>query len=145
MSTPSPISSEDPGSDRRVVVGVDGSDAGQRALDWAAEEAAHRGAVLEIHTAYKPGYEFATAADIHRSMERILEAATARVSEVAPQVKATTHIHEQSAASALIDASHGAHLLVVGTRGLGGFKGLLLGSVSHQCASHAACPVMLVR
>lgn len=132
-------------ADLRIVVGVDGSEAGQRALDWAAAEADRVGAVLEIHTAYKPGYEFATPTDIHRSMERTLEAATARVSEVAPAVSTTVHMHDQSAASALIEASQDARLLVVGTRGLGGFKGLLLGSVSQQCASHAACPVTLVR
>lgn len=140
MTTPSPNS-----PDLRIVVGVDGSEAGQRALDWAAAEADRVGAVLEIHTAYKPGYEFATPTDIRRSMERTIEAATARVSEVTPTVTTTGHMHEQSAASALIEASRGARLLVVGTRGLGGFKGLLLGSVSQQCASHATCPVTLVR
>ena len=131
--------------DSRILVGVDRSETGQRALDWAAEEAGRTGAVLEIHTAYKPGYEFATPTDIQQSMERTIEAAATRVSEVTPGLRTTAHMHEQSAASALIEASHGAQLLVVGTRGLGGFKGLLLGSVSQQCALHAACPVALVR
>lgn len=140
MTTPSPTS-----PDLRIVVGVDGSETGQPALDWAAREADRMGAVLEIHTTYKPGYEFATPADIRGSMERTIEAATARVSEVAPGVRTTAHMREQQAASALIEASNGAQLLVVGTRGLGGFKGLLLGSVSQQCALHAACPVTLVR
>ncbi len=139
-STPSPNS-----PDLRVVVGVDGSETGQQALDWAVAEADRVGAVLEIHTAYKPGYEFATPTGIQRSMERTIEAATARVSELAPGVSTTAHTHEQSAASALIESSQGARLLVVGTRGLGGFKGLLLGSVIQQCAVHAACPVTLVR
>lgn len=133
------------GSDLRIAVGVDGSEAGERALAWAATEAARSGALLEVHTAYEPGYEFATPEDIRRSMERTIEAARERVAEIAPQVTVTSCVHEQSPAAALIEASHGAHLLVVGTRGLGGFKGLLLGSVSQQCVSHALCPVTVVR
>jgi nucleotide-binding universal stress UspA family protein len=53
--------------------------------------------------------------------------------------------HERTPAKALIEASDGADLLVVGSRGLGGFKGLLLGSVSQQCSHHARCPVTIVR
>lgn len=131
--------------EHRIVVGFDGSEAGQRALDWAAGEAARMGAVLDVHTAYDPGYEFATRDDIRRSMERIIEAATKRVAEIAPEVVVTSCIHEQSPVACLIEASRGAELLVVGTRGLGGFKGLLLGSVSQQCASHALCSVTVVR
>ena len=144
MSTPS-TSNDHSGSDTRIAVGIDGSEGGERALDWAAAEAARTGASLEVHTAYEPGYEFATPEDIRRSMEHTVEAAKKRVSEIAPQVIVTTCIHEQSAAAALIEASHGVQHLVVGTRGLGGFKGLLLGSVSHQCVSHALCPVTVVR
>ncbi len=51
----------------------------------------------------------------------------------------------ETAARTLVDASKGADLLVVGSRGLGGFKGLLLGSVSQQCVQHAECPVVIVR
>jgi nucleotide-binding universal stress UspA family protein len=53
--------------------------------------------------------------------------------------------HQEHPASALIEASDGADLLVVGSRGLGGFRGLLLGSVGHQCVLHARCPVVIIR
>ncbi len=68
-----------------------------------------------------------------------------RASELAPDVTVTTHAHEENPAAALVAASKDADLLVVGTRGLGGFKGLLLGSVGQQCVTHAHCSVMIVR
>lgn len=136
-----------PGTDRplRIVVGTDGSDHGTRAVEWAAMEADRAGGRLEIHTAYWPGHEFATQEEITRSMENIVEEAAKRAADVAPSVPVTTHVHDRSPAAAMIEASEGADLLVVGSRGRGGFAGLVLGSVSHQCASHAHCPVTIVR
>jgi len=129
----------------RIVVGFDGSEHSMRALEYAAVEAGLRSAVLDIQTAYEPGYEFITAEEVQRTMDRQIVTAVARAAQVAPGVATTSGTHEESPANALIEASDGAALLVVGSRGLGGFKGLLLGSVSQKCSLHSPCPVTIVR
>jgi nucleotide-binding universal stress UspA family protein len=116
-----------------------------KALDWAAAEAGRTGAVLEIETAYEPSYEFISRDEVQRTMDRRIEEAKARVADLALSVAISTGTHEESPAKVLIESSQGADLLVVGSRGLGGFKGLLLGSVSQQCSLHSHCPVTLVR
>jgi nucleotide-binding universal stress UspA family protein len=128
----------------RVVVGVDGSEGATRALEWAAAEADRANAVLEINTAYSPGYEFITPAEVQVTMQNLIVEATNRVAEVAPGVEVIGVTHEGSPAKILVEASRDADLLVVGSRGLGGFKGLLLGSVSQQCSQHAKCPILIV-
>lgn len=133
------------GSNHRIVVGVDGSEAATKALDWAAAQAERTGAVLEIQTAYEPGYVHVTKDEIQRCMNVLIEDAAARVAKLAPEVTTVGETHEESPAAVLIDASKGADLLVVGSRGLGGFKGLVLGSVSQQCSHHARCPIAIVR
>jgi nucleotide-binding universal stress UspA family protein len=138
-------SSEPDGDRGRIVVGVDGSENGDRALDWAAAQAERTGAVLEMRTSYGPGYVFVTPSEVDQAMRHVLDAASARVAKVAPKVVMEGKSHEGSPATDLIEASEGADLLVVGSRGLGGFRGLLLGSVSHQCSLHARCPVVIVR
>lgn len=130
---------------RRIVVGVDGSDGSTRALEWAAAEAAHTGATLEIHTAYGPGGVLTTPASTERAMRRLIDQSVAHVHQAAPSVDTVGFTHEGSPITALIEASRGAELLVVGSRGRGGFAGLLLGSVSQQCAVHAHSPVVIVR
>jgi nucleotide-binding universal stress UspA family protein len=133
------------GGDRpRIVVGVDGSAGGTGALDWAVAEAERTGAVLDVHTVYAPGYVFVTAEEIQMAMDKVIEGAVERVAELAPSVPVGGTTHEGSAAAVLIEASRGASLLVVGSRGGGGFAGLALGSVSQQCAQHAHCPVVIV-
>jgi nucleotide-binding universal stress UspA family protein len=132
-------------SSHRIVVGVDGSESAMRALDWAASEAERSGAVLDVQTAYEPGYVFVTKDEIQHCMDELVKEAAARVAKLAPGVATTSGTHEMKPAEALIEASEGADLLVVGSRGLGGFKGLLLGSVSEQCSHHAGCPVTIVR
>jgi nucleotide-binding universal stress UspA family protein len=145
MSTEPAGNAESVGSSNRIVVGVDGSETSMRALDWAAAEADRTGAVLEIQTAYEPGYVHVTHDEIQRSMERLVEEAAARVTKLAPRVTTTSETHEESPAKALIEASDGADLLVIGSRGLGGFKGLLLGSVSQKCCLHAHCSLAIIR
>lgn len=121
-----------------VVVGVDGSEGGQAALLWAAGEARRRGCVLEVlHAWIAPGGG-AEAAEIARR-----SASAAKT--IYPDLEVRTNTPQAEPALALIEASSTSALMVVGPRGLGGFRELLLGSVSHQCIQHAACPVVVVR
>lgn len=150
MTDPRPQSSPDagpepPATGPRIVVGVDGSPGGTLALEWAARQAALTGATLEIHSSYRPGYVFVSDEEIREEMERVVAEAKSRIGEIAPSVKVETTTGVAVPAKALIDASRGADLLVVGSRGLGGFTGLLLGSVGKQCALHSHCPVVVVR
>ena len=135
----------------RIVVGVDGSAGAARALEWAAAQAARTDAVLEIICCWLYPATLApfglppAAADYREVTRRITDEAVARVADLEPDVAVETRIVEKAPALALVDASTGADLLVVGSRGLGGFKTLLLGSVSQHCTAHARCPVLVVR
>lgn len=136
-----------------VVVGVDGSDCSRDALRFAVGEAQMRGAHLRIVSAwavpsmaYSGGFAANVDPDMFRkNMEGESARAVAFAREIAPglEIEATTP-NAQSAA-ALLAASEGAELLVVGSRGHGGFTRLLLGSVSEQLAHHAECPLAIVR
>ena len=137
-----------------VVVGVDGSDHAERALAWAIEEAKLRGARLHAVTAWhasmdygSPGYAPTAATTIEGSLRDVAHGiATAAAEQArAAGVEAEATVHQGQAVVALIDAAADAELLVVGSRGHGGFAGLLLGSVGAQSAQHAACPVVIVR
>jgi nucleotide-binding universal stress UspA family protein len=136
-----------------IVVGVDGSDHAMTALRWAVEEAALRSCPLRAVTAvhYPPVADsgFGPSPDLtslERDAEVVLEDA---LRAACPDDDARARIERSvvldSAAHALISAAADADLLVVGTRGRGGFRGLLLGSVSTQCVHHAPCPVVVVR
>jgi nucleotide-binding universal stress UspA family protein len=135
-----------------IVVGVDGSEEATAALRWAAEEARLRGrGIVAVHAriypaltgASTPGREVYADA-LRRDAEELVEAAIVDA-EVPADVPVRPLLVEGDAAEALIDASEDAELLVVGSRGLGGVAGVLLGSVSRQCARRAACPVVIVR
>ncbi|WP_338682283.1 universal stress protein [Streptomyces acidiscabies] len=125
-----------------VVVGVDGSESSLRAVDFAADEAALRGAPLRlVHAFLWERYEGAgpvTAEDILRTAER--RAALRR-----PDVPVSLDVLPEEPEYALIREGREASLLVVGTRGRGGLAELLLGSVSLAVAARAACPVIVVR
>jgi nucleotide-binding universal stress UspA family protein len=142
-----------------VVVGVDGSAGSSEALQWAIAEARLRNAPLRaVHawTYVNPlipslvGYPYSaesvdsTVDDRQQAAEQILERATSELAEV-HDIEIERVIGEGSAAQVLIDSVGEDDLLVVGSRGHGGFAGLLLGSVSQQCAQHAPCPVVIVR
>ena len=129
----------------RIVVGVDGSENANRALEWAAAQAERTDALLEIHAAYGAGYVLFPPSEVEEATRRLVESATKQARHVAPQVDTRAVTDKGPPAPALIEASNGADLLVVGSRGLGGFRGLLLGSVSQQCATHAQCPVVVVQ
>ena len=132
------------------MVGIDGSEPSQGALDWAVTEASRRGAPLHLVTAWMfpmaPGYAFtATVPQVHEAAREVCERAADEVRRRAPQLRVSTETVQQTPGPALVAASDGAGLLVVGSRGLGGFEGLVMGSVSQYCARHARCSVVVVR
>ncbi|WP_112140609.1 universal stress protein [Glycomyces dulcitolivorans] len=136
----------------RIVVGVDGSAASLRALEWALREAALTGAVIEAVHAWEVPAQYGTGMMVLPSGEEFETAAKeslARSIEQAagsdPGVEIEQNAVAGHAAKVLIDAADGAALLVVGSRGHGGFVGTLVGSVSQYCVSHAPCPVVVVR
>ena len=138
-----------------IVVGTDGSGHADRALAWAIDEAKLRGARIHVVSAWHvpamvyggPGLVPTASVPIEETFRRAAEdAAAAALDQVgAAGVDAEADVVEGQAADALIDAATDADLLVVGSRGHGGFVGLLLGSVSAQCAHHARCPLVIVR
>ncbi len=139
-----------PAAPGRIVVGVDGSPSSQRALDWAIDEARRSGASLHLVAAWMfpmaLGYALtATVHQVHQAAQDVIDGALAHVAERAPTVTATGETVEQLPAPALVTAAKGADLLVVGSRGHGGFEGLLQGSISLNCTRHADCSVVVVR
>jgi nucleotide-binding universal stress UspA family protein len=140
-----------------VVVGVDHSDGAKAAVAFAYEEARLRGATLRAVHAWQfayvgyTGYEGrmpAVGGDIRELRDAAAVALEATVHEVLPDpgdVEVVQRVVEGAAGATLVEESRDADLLVVGSRGHGGFAQLLLGSVSQQCAHHAACPVVIVR
>lgn len=130
-----------------VVVGVDGSEGSQRALRWAAEEAGVRGAGLRV--VYVWSYLNQTGKTFDPTYgeddaRRLLDEAVAAAGIPAGGIDVERKIVCDLPARGLLDSVADADLLVVGARGIGGFRGLLLGSVSQQVAQHAPCPVVIV-
>jgi nucleotide-binding universal stress UspA family protein len=133
-----------------IVVGIDGSEDAARALDWAIEEAHLRHAQLLLVHGVEVGMAAATPYGGGQIYEELQEAGQAVIDRgiavaKAAGVEAQGRMEIGSSAYALIDSSKGAALLVVGSRGHGGFAGLLLGSVSTACVHHAHCPIVVVR
>lgn len=138
----------------RVVVGVDGSTGSRAALQWAVEEARLRGAVVEpVLVWHPPEYAYAYASTMALvPAPSITEEAALRAKlwldkalEGVPEgTEMRPQLLEGHAAKVLVQVAEGADLLVVGSRGRGGFAGLLLGSVSRACAHHGTCPVVIV-
>jgi nucleotide-binding universal stress UspA family protein len=136
-----------------ILVGIDGSPHADRALAWALREAALRSARVRVLNAFRV-HEFAGAFGRQVSLdkergeaEEVAEQALARVTSgaVSDDVEVeTTAVTGRGAADAILRHRGEAQLIVVGSRGLGGFPGLLLGSVSHQVASHADVPVAVI-
>ena len=132
----------------KIVVGSDGSVHSRRALDWAGDEARRRGVPCVVVHAYAYGYAGVTALPgnapevIGEDARRLLEADLARLREMG--VRAEGLLAYGAAAPALTEASTGALLLVVGSRGRGGVAGAMLGSVSSACVHHAHCPIVVI-
>lgn len=133
----------------RIVVGVDGSEHAWRALSWAAGEASRRKATLHAIYAwqYPPvgAFVMGPAGGYEGLVDRIAEAARAAVRRQHPDVRLEVEGSFGPAVTRLLEASERADLLVVGSRGHGGFRDLLVGSVSLECSHHASCPVVVVR
>lgn len=139
-----------------IVVGVDRSEGAKGALRFALEEAKLRRATLRAVTAWHfPNIGYTGLGDAMPAMPDEIDARRAAAAstldatlrEVVPDpgdLEIEHRIVEDVAAAALVQESRDAELLVVGSRGLGGFRGLLLGSVGQQVAHHAACPVVIV-
>jgi nucleotide-binding universal stress UspA family protein len=139
----------------RIVVGVDASPGAQAALAWAHRQAARTGASLEVVTAYiGPWHPHAATdeltamepahAEARREARAVLARAEQQLAELGEEVSHEAILVDDAPAPALLQRASGAELLVVGSRGRGGFAGLLLGSVSQQCVQHAPCPVVVV-
>ena len=132
----------------KVVVGVDGSPHGEAALRWALADAEkHGGEVTAVFAWQVPFSSFPGLYDREALEKASKEFLIETVSTVAPKpaVPVLPLVAEGDAAEALITASKGADLLVLGTRGRSRLGGLLLGSVSQVCAAAAECPVVLVK
>jgi nucleotide-binding universal stress UspA family protein len=134
----------------RIVVGVDGSDGSKDALRWAATFAAQLDARLDaVATWERPTASIwgmlPESYSPQRDIEGLLEKTVGEVFGSGRPADMRLKVLEGPAASVLIDLSDGALLLVVGSRGIGGFAGLLLGSVSARVAEHAKCAVLVAR
>jgi nucleotide-binding universal stress UspA family protein len=137
-----------------IVVGVDGSNGARHGLEWAAEEARRRHARLGVVLAWQIPFALypgpGTVGVDHELIDELRKLAEKRLDEACAAVpnleglEVERSVVQAPPAQALVEAARDAELLVVGTRGHGGFAGLLLGSVSQQCAHHAGCPVVIV-
>jgi nucleotide-binding universal stress UspA family protein len=141
----------------RIVVGVDGSEHSLEALRFALAEARLRSAtVVAVHVPHlpvapvvgAPAFVIGDLPDLVQAVEesapKIVADALAKLADEAEGLEVETVVARGGVAHELVRAAAGADLLVVGSRGRGGFGGLLLGSVSQQCAHHAPCPVVIV-
>ena len=133
-----------------VVAGVDGSPSSRRALDWALRQAEATGMKIVAVLAWRAPTGYGTGALVASGVEWAEEARIALESIVGPasaawpQVPVEQRVLEGHPAEILLNQAEGADLLVVGSRGHGGFAGALLGSVSNHCVHHATCPVVVI-
>lgn len=138
-----------------IVVGIDGSEHSRRALKWAVREAALRHAPLTVLTVHQaiagywggpvpfpgdPELEKQALKAAREDTESVLENTDAASRPASVTVKVTTGMPAEE----LLHAAEDADMLVVGSRGIGGFKRLLMGSVSTQVTHHASCPVVVI-
>ncbi len=141
---------EDHAEELRIVVGVDGSACATKALEYAAHEAALRGALLHIVIAYETA-PYVTAWSMvplepdQHAAAAIVDECVAHVREIEPTIVSKGEIRYGVAGRVLVDASRGAILLVVGSHGRGRVASVLLGSVSDYCVHHAVSPITVVR
>ncbi|MFI6226939.1 universal stress protein [Micromonospora echinospora] len=133
-------------ADGPVLVGLDGSELAELAVGHAAEEAARRGVPLVLTHVAAPDARSADSAGDGQTADRLLAETAATVRQRHPELAVAERVlRAAEPASALVEASADAALVVVGSRGRGGFAGLLLGSVSQALVQHARCPVLVAR
>lgn len=137
--------------ERRIVVGVDGSSSSREALRWAVRQAALTGSVVDAVIAWRDpsgyaGYAWLIGDATYKDLAaKTLRETVDAVVTAGSGVTVRQHVVEGHPARILLDAAQGASLLVVGSRGHGGFIEMLLGSVSQHCVQHAPCPVVIIR
>jgi nucleotide-binding universal stress UspA family protein len=140
----------------RIVVGIDGSEPSKQALRWAVHEATLRDATVEVVLAWQFPSLGLTAygdaklplmspEDIEKASEKAARKSVDEVVGEALEPPITITVREGHPARTLLEAAHDADLVVIGSRGLGGVSGALLGSVSTNVVHHATCPVVVVR
>jgi nucleotide-binding universal stress UspA family protein len=150
------MSVQQSGTEPRIVAGVDGSPSSAGALKWAIRQAGLTGATVDAviawhYPAAAAGYGWAPIGmnqagfDFQEISEKVLADAVSNALDPASNVRVRSLIAEGNAAQVLLDAAADADLLVVGSRGHGGFAEALLGSVSQHCVQHARCPVVVIR
>jgi nucleotide-binding universal stress UspA family protein len=142
--------------DRRIVVGVDGSEHAKTALHWAIDQARLTDATVEAVTAWQDpamsGFSYGWSPmlfdgdSIATLTQKTLDETVAEVTgqDDGRPVPINTRVVQGHPAQVLLNAAAGAHVLVLGSRGHGTFAGILLGSVSQHCVQHAPCPVVIV-
>jgi nucleotide-binding universal stress UspA family protein len=137
--------------EKRIVVGVDGSESSKAALRWAIRQARLTGCSVDAVTAWRYPSTYGLAplgdegVDLESDASKALIAALNEVSGLEPDVSVRPQVSEGRAGEVLLRAAKGADLLVVGNRGHGEFASALLGSVSLYCVLHAHCPVLILR
>ncbi len=138
-------------SSHRIVVGLDGSTSSVEAAEWAARQAELTGATLEVlmtwewPASYGWSLPLPPEYDPAHDSEDMFDKAMTPVRAAHPTVTIQSKVLEGHPAPLLVEASRGADLLVVGSRGHGEFAGMLLGSVSEHCTANAHCPVLVFR
>ena len=138
----------------RIIAGVDGSPSSRMALAWAVGQAECTGAQVDAVTAWQypqfygsMGWTVPQGGEeaISTATEEVLQEAVAEATRGHPNIVVHTTVTYGGPSEVLLKAAEGADLLVVGSRGHGAVAGALLGSVGHNCAQHAPCPVVIVR
>lgn len=134
-----------------VVVGVDGSDSSRTALKAAARQASLTKVPLDVVATWvwptNYGYSMSFAGDYDPEVDakKVLDEMVALIRETYPDVEIRPHVVHGEAREVLVDRSRSASMLVLGSRGHGELTGMLLGSVSNYCVTHAHCPTLVVR
>jgi len=151
MTLETPQTPESEVSPARIVVGIDGSPASIDALEWAGRQASLTHSALEVimtwdwPTTYGWALAFPSGYDPAEGVPELLAKAVADLRTKYPDIEVASRVVRGHPAPIMVEASKGADLVVVGSRGHGEFVGMLIGSVSEYCATNAHCPVLVHR